>query len=105
MENLVGQAKDAVRQAADSASEYAQDTYARGAQYVRQEWDRHPEAGRYLREGRQAISHPVEANPITAILVAGGVGYLLAYLIHGSGWQWSRRRVSDDGRTRTYYRI
>jgi ElaB/YqjD/DUF883 family membrane-anchored ribosome-binding protein len=74
VENLVGQAKDAVRQAADSASEYAQEAYDRGARYVRQEWDRHPEAGRYLREGRQRISHPVEENPIAAILIAGAVG-------------------------------
>jgi uncharacterized protein YjbJ (UPF0337 family) len=103
-ENLLGQAKDAVRQVADSASEYAQDAYDRGSRYVRQEWDRHPEANRYFREGREMISSPVEANPIAAILIAGAVGYLLAYLIHGSGWQWNRESVPDYARTRNYSR-
>jgi uncharacterized protein YjbJ (UPF0337 family) len=104
VENPVGQAKDTFRHVADSASEYAQEAYGRGARYVRQEWDRHPEAGRYLREGRRTISDPIEANPLAAIFIAGAVGYLAAYLIHGNGWQRTRESVPDYARTRNSYR-
>ncbi len=38
----------------------------------------------------RAVSRPVEQNPLVAILAAGAVGYLLAYVIHGSGFQGSR---------------
>src|SRR4051812_18858879 len=103
-EGVVGQATEAVRNVAESASELAQDAYARSARYVRDGLDRYPEAGRYIREGAQAVSRPVEQHPLTAILLAGAVGYLLAYLIHGSGSRWVREDVPDYGRTRDYDR-
>jgi hypothetical protein len=53
---------EAVRNVAESASELAQDTYERGARYVRDGLDRYPEAGRYIREGAQAVSRPVESG-------------------------------------------
>jgi hypothetical protein len=92
---VLGQATEAARNVAESASDLAQDTYDRGARYVREGWDRVPDVGRYVR-------HPVEENPLIAILAAGAVGYLLAYLIHGSGLQWSRESVPDYARTRRY---
>src|SRR3954466_16204814 len=103
-EGVVGQATEAVRNVAESASELAQDTYARSARYVRDGLDRHPEAGRSIREGAQAVSRPVEQHPLTAILLAGAVGYLLAYVIHGSGFRGGREDVPDYGRTRDYDR-
>jgi hypothetical protein len=93
--SVLGQATEAARNVAESASDLAQDTYDRGARYVREGWDRVPDVGRYVR-------HPVEENPLIAILAAGAVGYLLAYLIHGSGLQWSRESVPDYARTRRY---
>ena len=59
-------------------------------------WDSLPDADRYSR----AVSRPVEQNPLLAILAAGAVGYLLAYLIRGSGfqgssWQWNRESAPD----------
>ena len=103
-EGVVGQATEAVRHVAESASELAQDTYERGARYVRDGLDRYPEAGRYISEGTQAVSRPVEQHPLTALLIAGAVGYLLAYLIHGSGFRRGREDVPDYGRTRDYDR-
>ena len=103
-EGVVGQATEAVRNVAESASELAQDTYERGARYVRDGLDRYPEAGRSIREGAQAVSRPVEQHPLTAILLAGAVGYLLAYVIHGSGSRWGREDVPDYARTRDYDR-
>jgi ElaB/YqjD/DUF883 family membrane-anchored ribosome-binding protein len=103
-EGVVGQATEAVRHVAESASELAQDTYQRGARYVRDGLDRYPEAGRSIREGTQAVSRPVEQHPLTAILVAGAVGYLLAYVTHGGGPRGGREDVPDYGRTRDYDR-
>jgi len=79
-----------VRNVAESVSELAQDTYERGA--------------RYVSEGTQAVSRPVEQHPLTAILLAGAVGYLLAYLIHGGGSRWGQEGVPDYARTRDYGR-
>ena len=105
MEDLPGQATDAVRHAADSASEYGAGGRSRGTRYVRHEWDRYPEANRYVRKGREMISDPIEANPIAAVLIAGVILAIWLRIDKSSRWQWNRRRVSDYGRTRTYYRI
>ena len=103
-EGVVEQTTETVRNVAESASELAQDTYERGARYVRDGLDRYPEAGRYISEGTRAVSRPVEQHALTAILLAGAVGYLLAYLIHGSGSRWGREDVPDYARTRDYDR-
>ena len=95
-EGLVGQATEAVRNVAESASDFARDTYETGARYAREGWDGLPDVDRYSR----AVSRPVAENPLVAILAAGAVGYLLAYVIHGSGWQGDRDRVPDYARTR-----
>ena len=93
-----------MRNVAESASELAQGTYERGARYVRDGLDCYPETDRYIREGTQAVSRPVEQHPLTALLIAGAFGYLLAYLIHGGGLRWGREDVPDYGRTRDYDR-
>ena len=107
-EGVVGQATEAVRHVAESASELAQDTYQRGARYVRAGLDRYPEAGRSIREGTQAVSRPVEQYPLTALLIAGAVGcavgYLLAYVTHGGGPRWGREDMPKYARTRDYDR-
>src|SRR5215207_9779213 len=79
-EGVVGQAAEAVHDVAESTSRLARDTYETGARYVREGLNRYPEAGRYLSEGGRAVGRPVEQNPVLAILAAGAVGYLLAYL-------------------------
>ena len=99
-EGVVDQATEAVRNVAESASDLARDTYETGARYVREGLDRYPEAGRYISEGSRAVSRPVEQNPLMAIFAAGALGYLLAYLIHGGGFQSIRDSVPDYARTR-----
>jgi len=90
-EGLVDQATEAVRNVASSASDLAQDTYERGARYAREGWDSLPDVGRYGR----AVSRPVEQNPVLALLAAGAVGYLVAYLVHGGGIQAIRDSMPD----------
>ena len=101
-EGVVGQATEAVRNVAESASDLARDTYETGARYVREGLDRYPGAGRSISEGSRAVSRPIEHNPLVAILIAGAVGYLVGYMIHGSGWQWNRESVPDYARRRAY---
>ena len=67
VQNLYGQAKDAVRDAADTATSYAKDAYET--------------SGETIRGGSQAISQKVQDNPLGALLVAGGIGFALALLM------------------------
>lgn len=75
-----GQAKEKVGDYADQASELAGRTLAEGRRYVDEGLDRYPEAQRYVRQGREVVSH----SPLAAVLLAGAVGYALALLVHGS---------------------
>jgi uncharacterized protein YjbJ (UPF0337 family) len=67
MQNLYGQAKDAARDATDTAVNYAKDTYAN--------------SGDTIHSGQRAIAKTVQDNPLGALLVAGGVGFALALLM------------------------
>jgi uncharacterized protein YjbJ (UPF0337 family) len=100
-ENYVGQARDTLREYADEASAYAGEAYERGMGMARRQWDRY-EPDRYLREGRQIVRRQVETHPLVTILVAGAVGYLLGYLIHGR--RGSNEGVPDYARRQTRYR-
>src|SRR5215475_1461527 len=59
VQNLYGQAKDAAREAADTAVNYAKDTLGNGDA---------------IRSGQQALAKTVHDNPLGALLVAGGIG-------------------------------
>lgn len=67
VQNLYGQAKDAVRDAADTATSYAKDAY--------------DNSGETFRDGTQALSKRVQDNPLGSLLVAGGIGFALALLM------------------------
>ncbi len=64
---LHGQAKDAARDAADTAMNYAKDAYEKPAET--------------LRGGQEAILKTVQENPLGSLLVAGGIGFALALLL------------------------
>ncbi|WP_349368711.1 hypothetical protein [Salinarimonas sp.] len=88
---------------ADSARRYAQDAYERSSRYVQRQRERHPEAERYIGYGTGAVRRPVNQNPILSVLVAGAVGYCLAYLIHGAGRRGGAG-VPEYARSETRYR-
>lgn len=67
VQNLYGQAKDAVRDATDTATSYAKDAYEN--------------SGETFRDGTQALSKKVQDNPLGSLLVAGGIGFALALLM------------------------
>lgn len=72
VQNLYGQAKDAARDATDTAVNYAKDAYKIAAE------------SDALRDGSQAVSKKVQENPLGALMVAGGIGFALALLMSRS---------------------
>ena len=65
VQNLYGQAKDAVKDAADTATSYAKDAL---------------DSDMY-RDGTRAVTSQVKENPLGALLIAGGIGFALAMLL------------------------
>jgi uncharacterized protein YjbJ (UPF0337 family) len=66
-QNLYGQAKDAARDAADTAAGYAKDIYNN--------------RGDALRDGSEALARRVQENPIGSLVTAGAIGFALALLM------------------------
>jgi ElaB/YqjD/DUF883 family membrane-anchored ribosome-binding protein len=82
-EQILDQVREALHDVADQASEAARDMYSRGEHYTRQAREQYPEAERYIREGQRAMTERVAGNPLLALLMAGAIGYALAWMIHG----------------------
>jgi hypothetical protein len=90
-----------VRHVADQASSFARDTYRRGEQYIQEGRRRFPETERYYRDARNTIAQPVETHPISALIIAGAIGYGLAWFIHGRmGSSGSSHRMHRSHRGR-----
>ena len=66
-QNLYGQAKDAAREAKDAAFGYAKDSYGKSSDT--------------FRDGSQAIAKSVQENPLSSLLIAGGIGFALALMM------------------------
>jgi ElaB/YqjD/DUF883 family membrane-anchored ribosome-binding protein len=67
VQNLYGQAKDAARDAGETAVNYAKDAYEH--------------SGETLRDGSRVMAKQVQENPLGALLIAGGIGFALALLM------------------------
>ena len=67
VQNLYGQAKDAVSDATDAAVNYAKDAY--------------DSRGEAIRGGQKAVSQTVQDNPLGSLLIAGGIGFALALMM------------------------
>lgn len=67
VQNLYGQAKDAVSDAADTAVNYAKDAIGNPAET--------------LRGSQKAVADTVQENPLGSLLIAGGIGFALALMM------------------------
>ncbi len=76
-QNTFGQAKDAARDIGTTAGEYAQSAIDAG--------------GDYYRDGARAVSSKVQEQPLTALLAAGAIGFVLGVLLT----RQPRRRSRD----------
>jgi ElaB/YqjD/DUF883 family membrane-anchored ribosome-binding protein len=101
-EQILDQVREALHDVADQASEAARDMYSRGEHYTRQAREQYPEAERYIREGQRAVTQRVAGNPLLALLMAGAIGYALAWMIHGQRRERDEH-IPDYGRTNRGY--
>jgi hypothetical protein len=101
-EHVLDQVREALNGVADGASGVAREAYTRGEHYVRQARDQYPEAERYIREGQRAVTERVAGNPLLALLMAGAIGYALAWMIHGQRRERDEH-IPDYGRTNRGY--
>lgn len=90
----------------EQVSDWAQGAMRTGERYLDDMRHRYPEAERSYRRGREAVARPVEAYPLTAVIVAAVVGYGLAWFIHsrdsdrrsGRSFQPYGRRPQESAR-------
>jgi uncharacterized protein YjbJ (UPF0337 family) len=66
-QNLYGETKDAARDASDAAVRYAKGAYEN--------------SGDTFREGSQAIAKAVQDNPLGSLVIAGVIGFAMAFLM------------------------
>ena len=76
VENLYGQAKDALRDVADQASDLTQGALKQGR-------DAFPDAERAYRQGADTVTSYAKESPLMMAAMAGALGYLLAMVVHG----------------------
>jgi hypothetical protein len=84
-ENLLGQARDTVASVAGTASGAAREAYDQGKRYASSARESYPEAERYYRESIQTVRQKAAENPFLTLLMGLGIGYALAWTIHGGG--------------------
>jgi ElaB/YqjD/DUF883 family membrane-anchored ribosome-binding protein len=101
-EHLLDQVREALSDVADQASEAARNAYEQGRRYVRQAGERYPQAEQYAREGQRAVTRYTTGNPLLALLMAGTIGYVLAWMIHGQR-HGRDEHVPDYGKTNRGY--
>jgi hypothetical protein len=101
-EQILDQVRETLYDVADQASGVARDMYSRGEHYARQAQEQSPEAERYIREGQRAVTERVAGNPLLALLMAGAIGYALAWMIHGERRERDEH-IPDYGRTNRGY--
>jgi hypothetical protein len=101
-EHLLDQVREVLNDVAGSPSEAAGNLYSRGEHYVRQAGERYPEAERYVREGQSLVTRYTTATPLLSLLMAGAIGYALAWMIHGQR-QGRDEHIPDYGRTSRGY--
>ena len=66
-QNLYGQAKEGLRDAADTVSDYAEETYGRGSRYVQQ--------------GARTVESQITQHPLTGVVLAGAAGFLIGLVV------------------------
>ncbi|MCW6509433.1 DUF883 family protein [Lichenifustis flavocetrariae] len=66
-QSLYGQAKEGLRDAADTVSDYAEETYDRGS--------------RYLQQSARSVEGQINQHPLTGLVLAGAAGFLIGLVV------------------------
>jgi hypothetical protein len=101
-EHIVTEAKEKLSETGSTVSEAAHEAYAQGSRYVREVMHEYPEAERYYRQGTAAVRRQAAENPLLTLVLGLGIGYALAWMIHGVG-SGGTKGVPDYARTRRVY--
>jgi hypothetical protein len=101
-EERLDQVKGAVERVARTAYGTVRESYDKARGYARQARERYPEAGRSYRAGRRTVEEWMVEHPLPSLLIAGAIGYGLAWMIHSEP-RGRERRIPDSARTRTRY--
>ena len=81
-ETVLQQAREAAQGVAEQATGAARDLYARGRATVRDARNRYPDVERFYQDSTQVVRRQVTEQPWLSFLVAGAIGYGIAWLIH-----------------------
>jgi hypothetical protein len=100
-ETPMDRVKDVVQNVSEAATKATRNAYEQGRRYASAARDRYPDAERYYREGTEAVRQQAGEYPLVTLLVGVGIGYAVAWMIHGAGS--TDRRVPDYARTRRAY--
>jgi hypothetical protein len=120
-EGLAGQATRLAERVYETGRHYLEEAQERlpeaqryldqGRQYVKDAQERYPQAQRYLEQGqhyvdrgRQAVAAPVTSYPLTAVALAGAVGFGLAWWLYGGSRSSSREMPAYGKRQRQGWR-
>jgi len=101
-ESLLNQAKEKLGNVRSTVSEAAHEAYTDGSRYLREAVGQHPEMERYYRQSTEAVRQQASDNPLLTLLAGLGLGYALAWMIHGTA-SGGARGVPDYARTRRVY--
>ena len=100
-ESLRNQAREKLGNVGSTVSEAAHEAYTEGSRYVREAVGQHPEMERYYRQSTEAVRQQASDNPLLTLLIGLGLGYALAWMIHGT--EPGMRGIPDYARTRRIY--
>jgi len=101
-EELLDQVKGTLERVAQTAYGTVRESYDEVRRSAGQARDRYPAVERSYRAGRGAVEEWVIENPWPSLLMAGAIGYGLAWMIHGEP-RSRERPIPDSARTRTRY--
>jgi FtsZ-interacting cell division protein ZipA len=101
-EQVLDQVREALNDIAESASEAAGSVYSYSERYAQHVGEQYPQAQHYVREGQRLVSRQTTGSPLLSLFIAGALGYVLAWMIHGERRNRGRH-VPDYARTRPDY--
>jgi hypothetical protein len=88
----------------EQASRLVEQAYETGRRYVQDAKQRFPETARRVPQVRRAVAQPVEAYPVTALMLAAAAGFGLAWFIFGSQGGRGSRSLPAYGKRSRYVR-
>jgi hypothetical protein len=101
-EELLDQVREALQDVGQTVSGTIREASHKGQRYARHARERYPEAERSYQDGRRVVREQMTGNPWPWLLMAGAVGYTLAWMIHGEH-RGRDRRVPDYAKTGRSY--